>query len=344
MFEAMAWVTTASADRGSGMRGVIPRIVGFMLSVGACEAAPQRRHDAEPRVPAPPVTLASPDIQPIAPEPASVVIDAALADRFPSLDHYPGVDAPLRDALERGAGPREVLGALASTMAPYRWASVIDWDRHGFIDLHGARRGFVTRISGALVSQPSDRHDLGCAGGFLEGVRLTLLPQVAIDDLDRCESDATLILDTRPGCDTPNEYGRRALTNIAHRLRAEQLPSGPALLEIDLREVAALARLKAPGAMHLCTVSHTSNTHANTRFYHHLMIVLGTSSGAVDVFDTTGARGLSVVRMHHELFLRYCTTQLGSNREYRYSVRSAGLTCLPVTPAPSTASARPAGG
>ena len=330
MFGSMQRVTTASADDPSGMRRVIPRVVFLIMSV-ACGAAPEERRDAELSEQPPPVTRARPDAEPIADRPDSVAIDAALADRFPSLDYYPSVDARLHDALERGAGPREILGALASTMAPYRWTSVIDWDRHGFIDLHGARRGYVTRVSGMLVTQPSDHHDLGCAGGFLEGVRLTLLPQVAIDDLDRCESDATAVLDARHGCDSPHEYGRRALTNIAHRLRGEQLPAGPELLEIDLREATALARLEAPGAMHLCTVSHTSVKHARTRFYHHLMIVLGTAGGeAFDVFDTTGGRGVSVVKMAREQFVRYCTTLLGANREFRYLGRSAGLTCLPV--------------
>lgn len=263
----------------------------------------------------------------------AVAIDAAVVDRYPSLRAYPDASSRLQSALAAREGPREVLLALAEAMAPYRWPGALDWDRHGFIAIDGARRGFVTRVAGGLIAQPGDRHDLGCAGGFLEGVRLTLLPDLAIADLDRC-ARARAVVGAPDRCDPTHDYGLLALAGIAARLAPARLPAGPTLFELDPRDAAAIDRLAAPGALHLCSVSHTSPTHAGARFYHHMLIVLGTAGADdLEVFDTTGARGVSLVTMPRGRFFRYCTTQLAASEAYRYASRSARLTCLAVAAA-----------
>ena len=260
----------------------------------------------------------------------SVRFDPVIADRYPSLAYYPGPSAAVHAALARQDSATRVLTALADSLAPYRWPSALDWDRQGFIDPHGPRPGFVTRIAGVLIEQTSDRHDLGCAGGFLEGVRLTLLPQLAVDDLDRCAWDVPV--DGAPTrCDPEHAYGWLALANVAARLRDDQLPEGRRLIEIDPRDRVGLDRLAAPDAMHLCTVSHASATRTDDRYHHHLMIVLGTPEhGGYEVFDTTGARGVALTPMSGDHFFRYCTTLLAAHRVFRYVSRSTRLTCLPV--------------
>lgn len=296
--------------------------------LAACDGAVPVEARVEPVEGDAPVVNASPVATQSAPRAAP--LDSALADLYPSLEHYPTVEGPLLTMLERG-GAREILVALAASMAPYRWPSMTDWDRHGFIALSGPVSGYVTRVPGGVVSQPSDRHDLGCAGGFLEGVRLTLSPRLGIEDLDRCEAAQRPVEGAPAGCDPDHEYGWIALKNIAARLDARQLPAGARLIEVDVHHEAGLAALAAPGAMHLCTVSHVSATREHSRFFHHMMIVLGTAEGEVlDVFDTTGARGVSVVTMPRERFIRYCTVLLRNNREFRYVGRSTRLTCLPV--------------
>lgn len=292
----------------------------FVAALLACDAAPIE------------VAVAPVTIEPASTRPARAeVVDPVLADRHPSLAYYPEVDAGLRAALTRRSGPSEILAALQSNLAPYRWPSMAEWDRHGFVDLHGDQPGFVSRIAGALVAQPPGRHDLGCAGGFLEGVRMTLLPELAIDDLDRCDEHAARVFGGATGCDPAREYGWLALTNIARRLHSEQLPAGPRLVEVSLWDEAAVARLAAPDAMHLCSVSHVAAARGGQRFYHHMMIVLGTPGGdALEVFDTTGARGVALARMSRSKLVRYCVTLLARHHEYRYAGRSTGLTCLPV--------------
>ena len=320
------------------------RRAGYLvLLLVACEpaapsqtvaAAPTTATLAEvgPRVGAPVAgTLA--EVGPSAPaEPRSepVVVDPALADRHPSLAYYPSLAAALPAALF-GGGPREILAALVASMAPYRWPSALDWDRHGFIDLHGPRPGFVTRVSGALISQPGDRHDLGCAGGFLEGVRLTLVPDLAIGELDRCDVAADAVAGGPTACEPQRDYGWLALRNIAVRLRPSQLPVGPRLITLAPERAEDLDRLSAAGAMHLCTVSHEANARGRLRLHHHMMIVLARGeSDAFDVFDTTGIRGVALARMTRARFAEYVSVQLAASREFRYARSSAQLICLPV--------------
>jgi len=275
--------------------------------------------------------VSTPVVHEGAPRVTAAPLDSALADRYPSLEYYPAVE-PLGALLERGGDAREILAALAVSMAPYRWPSMHDWDRHGFIALDGAVPGFVTRVAGGVISQPTGRHDLGCAGGFLEGVRMTLLPRLAIEDLDRCGATEQPVQGAPTGCDAEHEYGWLALANIAARLAEAQLPAGARLIEVDVEDDRGLAALAAPHAMHLCTVSHLSATHQQSRFFHHMMIVLGTADGeSLDIFDTTGGRGVSLITMQRARFVRYCTVLLRNNREFRYMGRGTGLTCLPVT-------------
>ena len=299
-------------------------IISIILAMAACGAAP-----AQPQPQHTPAEPALRVVRPLAPS-APVAFDALVADRYPSLAFYPEPSLSLRTALARHDPPREVLAALGETMAPYRWPSPFDWDRQGFIDLHGPQPGFVSRIAGAPIAQTGDRHDLGCAGGFLEGVRLTLLPQLAIDDLDRCERERE-VLGAPVACDREHAYGWLALTNVAALLTTDQLPEGPRLLEIGPRDQAGLGRLAASGAMHLCAVSHAAAKRGDARYHHHLMIVLGTEDATnFEVFDTTGARGVSLAPMSRDRFFRYTTTQLAANAEFRYVGRSTRLTCLPV--------------
>jgi len=311
------------AARGRYARGpVSTRGRGLWLVLVSCEpAAPRVVAEVETKVEARPARVVE--------ESAAVVVNPALVDRYPSLEYYPDLGARMAVALA-GGRPREILAGIAESVAVYRWPSMLDWDRHGFIDVHGGRPGFVTRVAGASISQPVDRHDLGCAGGFLEGVRMTLVPDLAIDELDRCEV-AVAVAGGPVDCEPQRAYGWLALRNIAARLRPSQLPAGRRLFELAPERQASLDPLAVPGAMHLCTVSHESTAQGGQRLYHHLMIVLATAeAGALEVFDTTGIRGVALTRMTRDRFLHYCATLLGASREYRYTSRSARLTCLPV--------------
>lgn len=312
------------------------RWIAAVAWVCACEGVAPAASDEPPGVAAPDevregrpaVSSSRPAARPASPAPA---VDSRLVDRYPSLEYYPAIEPPLRAALERGADAREVLAALEANLAPHRWPGMFDWDRHGFISLAGALQGHVTRISGELVRQPVDRHDLGCAGGFLEGVRLTLLPRLGIDELDRCGDELGRVQGAPARCDPDHEYGLLALANIAARLDERRLPAGARLLELDVADAASLDGLFASRSMSLCTVSHVSGAYDRARYYHHMMIVLGTPDGdSLDVFDTTGGRGVSLLRMPRSRFVRYLTVMLRSNREFRYLGRGTGLTCLPV--------------
>jgi hypothetical protein len=290
----------------------------------------------EPAAPSQPVEpIAAPVLEVRAPVETTVPavrVDAALVDRYPSLAYYPDLGEGLAPALAKGE-PREILLKVAEGLVVYRWPSMLDWDRHGFIDIDGARPGFVTRAGGGLISQPADRHDLGCAGGFLEGVRMVFVPDLPVGELDRCDtnSGAAAVVGGPVECEPQRDYGWLALRNIAARLRPAQLPEGRRLFEIAPERGASLDPLAVPGAIQLCTVSHESAARDNIRFYHHLMIVLATADAdALEVFDTTGIRGVALTRMTRGRLLHYVTMQLAANREYRYTPRSARLTCLPV--------------
>jgi hypothetical protein len=227
--------------------------------------------------------------------------------------------------------PREILAKVAESLVAYRWPTMLDWDRNGFIDVQGPRPGFVTRGVGSIdLAADGPPRSRGAPGASSRGVRMTLVPDLAIDELDRCDV-AAAVTGGPSGCEPQREYGWLALRNIAARLRPSQLPAGARLFELAPERAASLEPLAVPGAMHLCTLSHESTTQGGARLYHHMMIVLATDDAeALEVFDTTGIRGVALTRMTRGRFLHYCGKLLAASREYRYSSASARLTCLPV--------------
>lgn len=255
--------------------------------------------------------------------------DAALLDRYPSLAFYPSLTPQLVAALTSPTDPREILTALADTHAAWQWPSASDWDRSGFIDLDADTPGFVTRTYARSVSQPTGRHDLGCAGGFVEGVRMILAPRLGIAELEHCDAETTSIEGGPPTCDHEHEFGRIALANIARALPKERLLGGPKLVE-HRADADTHALLAKPGALHLCTVSHRAAARRRSRYHHHMLVALGETDG-LWIFDTTGVKGVAIENMSVDRFTRYCTTLLGSNREYRYIADTARLTCVAVT-------------
>ncbi len=289
----------------------------------------------EPR-PSPPVTrtIAEPIavLDAGAPEPvptAAPTIDVLA--RWPALAFHPGVTRRLHDALANAAPARERLLALAQSLAPFRWESATSWDNTGFVATDGDALGFVTRRGGEVVAQAPGSFDLGCAGGFLEGVRLTLLPTLAMHELAACDAQLSTRVSGAPDRCEPRDFGLRAIANVADRLDATRLPDGPRIVELGPDDALRLAQLRAPGAAHLCAVSHTALAHGGQRFYHHMMIVLGTEDGETyDVFDTTGSRGVAVQRMRQSRFVTYVGGLLAANRDYRYAAASTRLGCVRV--------------
>lgn len=284
-------------------------------------------------VPAPAVAPEAADLPPS----STPTIDppSALLDRFPSLAFYPAITTTLRTALDGHAAPTAILTALADALAPYRWPSSEDWDRAGFIDLDAPVPGFVTRIATGSVSQPTDRHDLGCAGGFLEGVRAIVAPRIDVADLEHCDADTFAVTGAPTRCDLDHDFGLLAITNIAASLEVSRLPKGRTITtwKTTPRAHTELAR---DGAVHLCTVSHEAQSRDDARFHHHMIIALGDADG-LSVFDTTGVRGVAIQRMDARRFVRYFTSLLAVNREYRYASSSAQLSCLEVTALPELA-------
>jgi hypothetical protein len=284
----------------------------------------------EPAEPAPAPLETPADAEP-APEAARAPVDpdAALLDRYPSLVFYPAIGNELVAALTQGGSPRKILDGLAVTFAPWRWPSASDWDRSGFIDTDAEAPGFVTRTYARSVSQPTGRHDLGCAGGFLEGVRMILAPRLGVAELEHCDATTLAIEGGPERCDQEREFGRIAIANIARTLPDDRLASGATLVELRA-DAGTHAVLAKPGALHLCTVSHRAATRRRDRYFHHMLIALGETDG-LWVFDTTGVKGVAIEKMEVDRFIRYCTTLLGSNREYRYIADTARLTCVAVT-------------
>jgi hypothetical protein len=125
-------------------------------------------------------------------------VTSQTAATYPSLEHYPSVAPALTAALARRHGP-SILAGLDESLRPYRWPDAVSWENTGFIRLagegtraEGEPLGFVRRVGGNVLAQDGT-HDLGCAGGFLEGMRLLWLPDLTIEDLGDCDAPA------RPG-------------------------------------------------------------------------------------------------------------------------------------------------
>lgn len=253
-----------------------------------------------------------------------------------SWAHYPAIDPVLRAAWAEDARADVVLAALADTLAPYRWASVDDWDNTGFVGAGTDElEGFVTRANGALAPQPDGAAQLGCAGGFLEGVRATLVPELGMTLLRACD-DATLgqLGALAPDTCRSSDFGLHAIANVARaaaRAGAATVANEP--LHIDPSgDPHAFDPLLAPGPLHLCTVSHVSTTRPGTRLYHHMMILQrAPAKRAFLLFDTTGYRGVSQRRVDARGLVRYTTSALATNETFRYDPASTHVDCLALT-------------
>lgn len=313
-----------------------------VLLAGAC---------AEPVEPRPPVEAsptpdeATPTPERKAPRPAPRRASASDFEPEPdvafeagpepaSWAFYPAVDPMLRDALAGGERADALLEALVHTLAPFRWSGVDDWDNLGFIrTADDAPRGFVTRVDGALQMQPPGSYSLGCAGGFLEGLRVTLTPMLEMEDLRQCDEGTLATLGTlAPATCEPEAFGLHAIANAARAAEtAGVLSQPPVPLRIEPHEPEALGPLALPGALQLCTVSHEPTIGPRTRLYHHMMIVMRPlGPRALMLFDTTGFRGVAMRRVDPPVLSRYVTQALARNDEHRYDPASARLDCMTV--------------
>ena len=313
-----------------------------MLLAGAC---------AEPSEPRP-RTAAAPELAEAAPAPerkapGSAPQRASRADVEPEADaafeagpepaswaFYPAVDPMLREALADGERADALLDALVRTLAPYRWNGAEAWDNLGFIrTTDDAPRGFVTRVDGALEMQPPGSYSLGCAGGFLEGLRVTLTPALEMEDLRRCDEGTLATLGAlAPATCEPEAFGLHAIANAARAAEAAGvLAEPPVPLRIEPHDPKALGPLALPGALQLCTVSHEPTVGPRTRLYHHMMIVMrAMGPRALMLFDTTGFRGVAMRRVDPPVLSRYVTQALARNDEHRYDPASARLDCITV--------------
>ncbi len=246
---------------------------------------------------------------------------------------YPSVAPPLREAVTHRADADVVLRALVDGLAPYRWDRLQDWDNLGYVRIgQDAPHGWVTQAGGTLRSQPPGEAQLGCAGGYLEGVRALLVPQLRMDDLQRCDDATWNTLGSVQACHDDN-FGLRAIANTAAQAQADGVLSGPARhVHIEPSEADDLAPLLARGPVHLCTVSHASTARDGILMYHHLMILArARGARALLMFDTTGYRGVSMRRMTVPTLVSYVRSALANNDTYRYDPASTHLDCVAVT-------------
>lgn len=247
--------------------------------------------------------------------------------RYPSLAYYPARSPELLAGLRTGAA-REILRGLATSWAGAGFAGTEEWERLAHIRL-AAPSGFARTQAGEAVPLPSGRSDLGCLGGFLEGVRMLWLPTLELAELTACEP---------PGgfetCDAGAHAGRAALLQIAGRLPPEALPGGVTLAELRVGRGSPETLLAAlgPEPLHLCTVSHRSRARDGARMFHHMMIVDAALDrlGRLRVFDTTGRAGVAYRAMSRERLQRYVRDLLARSDAFRYDPDSAQLTCLAV--------------
>jgi hypothetical protein len=332
---------TSSTARRPVPRSLHVAAAGLLLLLGACSspsAAPSApsRHRAEPRASSTP----SPEPTPVEPpQPAALASPNAPHDALEpaSWAYLPRVDPMLREALAAGEPTEVRLEALVRALAPFRWQSD-DWDNLGFIRTEAdAPRGFVTREDGALRMQPDGAYSLGCAGGFLEGVRVALAPALEMAELQHCDAATLAILGTTaPSTCKPEDFGLHAIANAARAAAAAGVLETPAVpLRLDPHDPAALAPLMAPGVVQLCTVSHEPTVGPPTRLHHHLMIVLrATGPRAMSLFDTTGYRGVAMRRIDAAGLSSYATKALARNEAHRYDPASARIDCLTLTRRP----------
>lgn len=256
-----------------------------------------------------------------------VARDLDLLARWPSLAHYPRVPPALAAGL-RAREPDAIFRGLELAFEPDRWAEIDAWERLGHIRL-GEPAGFCRTDAGRPVQLSPGTYDLGCLGGFLEGVRLLWLPRLELTDLVPCDPPGGF-----ESCQDGAHAGRAALLQIAARLPADALPRGLELLDLRLAELGPEALIAAlvPDALHLCSVSHRARARGGERMYHHMMIVDPAPDrlGRVRVFDTTGAAGVAWRSMRPERLHGYARRLLALHDTFRYDPESARLTCLPA--------------
>jgi hypothetical protein len=313
------------------------------LLLGACSEPPEPQR-APVSKPTPDAGAGSADAA-LRPEPVARNAGQDELEDWPeprlepaSWAFLPTVDPTLREALATGERAEVLLDALVRTLAPYRWAGVDDWDNLGFIRTEDdAPRGFVTRVDGALRMQPEGSYSLGCAGGFLEGLRVALVPELGMAQLQRCEEATLAVLGPgAPSTCRPEDFGLHAIANAARAAEAAGVLAAPVVpVRIEPVDPAALAPLMAPGVLQLCTVSHEPTVGASTRLHHHLMIVLrATGPRAMMLFDTTGYRGVALRRIDAKGLSRYITTALARNDTHHYDPASARVDCLTLARRP----------
>lgn len=296
--------------------GLVVLLAGCGAKAPVTEADPTTSGTVTAAEPKPPVSV---------PRPASSVIG-----RYPSVGHYPNPHPSLLDALDRGDAP-DILYGLARTFAPVR-PHTDDWDRSGHLRLTGETTGFVRETAGSVVPQPEGRYDLSCAGGFLEAVRLLLLPNFELDDLARCDDALLDSVDGAPKtCGHDGDFGLLALVNIAAELEPERLPGGRSIKADAIRSREDVRADVLPGEVRLCTVSHESMTHGRRRYHHHMMLMLDPDeNGEIPLFDTTGYNGVHIRARPHNLIAKYAKHALADNERFRYDLASTVLSCLTV--------------
>ena len=271
------------------------------------------------------VADAAPDVAELAPSDAP-----ELAERYPSLAYYPDPHASLLEALEARDTPG-ILYGLERTFAPVRPESE-DWDRSGHLRLRGETTGFVREVGQGVTPQPAGRYDLSCAGGFVEAVRLLLLPRIELDDLGRCDDAQLALVEGAPAaCGDEGDFGLLALVNIAAQLEPEQLPEGRTIHANPVRNRDDVKANVLPGHARLCTVSHESTTQGRNRYHHHMMLMLEPDeNGEVPLFDTTGYNGVHIRSRPHNLIAKYAKHALADNERFAYDRNSTVLSCLTV--------------
>jgi hypothetical protein len=258
-------------------------------------------------------------------------VEPTTASRYPSLAYYPELHPTMLPALERRDAPA-ILGALAYTFTPVRPPYAV-WERTGHVRLAGPTKGFVREVDGVIHHQPAGRFDLSCAGGFLEAVRLLLLPEVELDDLGHCDPELLAAVEGAPeSCGHEGDFGWLALANIAARLEPDRLPKGRTVWSKPVLRRDDVDADIAPGDVRLCTVSHASTVHGGERFHHHMMLMLEPNDdGEIPLFDITGSRGVYLRPRPRNLVAKYVKHLLADNDAFRYQPRSALLTCLDVS-------------
>jgi hypothetical protein len=307
-----------------------------ILAVGCGQAPPP---DVDPRGEAAPAESASVEstsaTTPV-PEPPLAVGGRVQPD---SWAFYPALDRALIDAFDRRARADLVLAALADTLAPFRWPTADDWDNTGFVSTEpDGAQGFLTRAGAGAgagwVPQVPGEFQLGCAGGYLEGVRAILVPDLQMSALRHCDADTLAALgEHAPAACAPEGFGLHAIAATAAAAEARGATSmPPERIHLVPDGPESLAPLSRMGPVHVCTVSHRSRVDTGVRYHHHMMIVMRTGRPrALQVFDTTGHRGVNLREMTPRLLHGYLRSALASNRKHQYDPASTELDCFAIT-------------